>query len=51
MTWVYIIPLFFLTDILLYIKYWRPYAKRFYFMNYGVAVGWKMAYTLRKKDG
>lgn len=51
MTWVYIIPLFFLTDVLLYTKYWQLFAKRHYFLNYGVAVGWMMAYQLRKKDG
>lgn len=51
MTWVYIIPLFFLIDVMLYIQYWRSFAKRYYFVNYGVAVGCMMAYTLRKKDG
>jgi hypothetical protein len=51
MTWVYIIPIFFLTDALLYLKYWQLYAKRFHFVNYGVAVGWMMAYKLRQKNG
>ncbi|MDX9668747.1 hypothetical protein [Pseudomonas sp. P8_250] len=50
MTWVYIIPLFFLTDGLLYMACWQKFAKQFHFMNYGIAVGWMMAYKLSKKD-
>lgn len=51
MTWIYLIPILFLTDILLYLKYWLPFAKKFYFLDYGIGVGWRMAFMLRKKDG
>lgn len=48
MAWIYIIPIFFLTDILLYIKYWQAYARRYYFIDYHPTVGWAMVYKLRK---
>jgi len=50
-TWIYLIPLFFLTDSLLYMRYWKLFAKKFYFLDYGIAVGWRMAFMLRKKNG
>lgn len=49
MTWIYIIPIFFLTDALLYMKYWQQFAKRYYFVDYGIGMGWMIAYKLRNK--
>lgn len=48
MTWIYILPIFLLADTMLYLKYWKQFARRFHFMNYGIAVGWMMAYKLRR---
>lgn len=48
MAWIYILPIFLLTDTLLYTKYWKQFARRYYFVNYGIGTGWMMAYKLRK---
>lgn len=50
MSWIYIIPAILLTDITLYLKYWKRFAQRFYFMNYGIGVGWLMASKLMRKQ-
>lgn len=50
MSWVYIMLIFILTDVMLYLKYWKQFARRFYFMNYSIAVGWMMVYKLRSAN-
>lgn len=47
-SWIYCIPALLLTDVMLYLKYWKQFARRYYFCNYGLTVGWMMAYKLRR---
>ena len=49
MTWIYLILVFFLTDILLYARHWKNFARRYYFVDYGISYGWMMAWKLRRK--
>lgn len=46
MALVYALLLLLGLDIFLYVRNWKTFAKKYFFLDYGIGVGWAITYKL-----